>query len=135
MWSTPGRGDFSSKMLSFGETLRVLTASALFFTKTVTLERPAVNQDAAGGATRAFAPVSGSTDLAAAVQPLAARDVALFAGRNIQVSHAVYLSQDIGFQRGDRLRVSDGRLFTVAGDLDYAGAGRLFRLVCRELLA
>lgn len=108
--------------------------SPRFFTRTATLERPAVSQDAAGGATRGWAAVAGAAAVPAAVQPLAARDVALFAGRNLEVTHAVYLTADPGFERGDRLAVSDGRLFAVAGVLDQAGAGRVFCLVCRELL-
>jgi head-tail adaptor len=109
--------------------------SPSFFTKAVTLERPVVSKDAAGGATRVWAAVGAdSTDVPAAVQPLNARDLALFAGRNIQVSLAVYLQGPIGFTRGDRLAVSDGRYLTVAGEIDFGGAGRLYRLACRELL-
>ena len=110
--------------------------SPFFFTRTVTLERPqAVVKDAAGGASRpTWLPVPGAAGIPASIQPASARDVALFAGRQLVVSHAVYTERDPGFERGDRLLASDGRRFTVAGVTDTATRGALFKAVCRELL-
>ena len=107
--------------------------SSSFFTKTVTLQRPTVTKDKAGGAKRDFENVSGMVSIPAAVQPLSSTDINLFAGRQIQVSHAIYVERDIGYQRGDRLIVNDGRIFSIRGTLDFAGAGRIFKLVCREI--
>jgi hypothetical protein len=70
--------------------------------------------------------------LPAAVQPLSARAVALWASRQLTVTHAVYTESDPGFQRGDLLAVSDGRYLSVEGLLDAAGAGRVFQWGCKE---
>lgn len=108
--------------------------SAFYFNYTVSVERASVTKDKGGGATRDWAPVSGLINIAASVQPASADDIALYAGRQIRISHSVYLQSNPGIQRGDRLRVSDGRYLVVRGTLDAAGFGRLYKVVCRELL-
>lgn len=109
--------------------------SPLFFTKTVTLERPVVTKDTSGAPKRTFAAVAGTVPVLAAVQPLSAHAIGLFAARSLDVDHAVYTETDPGFQRGDRLAVSDGRYLSVEGLLDQAGAARVFKWACKELKA
>jgi head-tail adaptor len=107
--------------------------SALFLTKTVTLQRPTFTRDAAGGKVPAWAAVANATDLPAAVQPLTSHARLAYAARQIEATHAVYLGADPGLRRGDRLAVSDGRYLLAEGALDAGGAGRLYKLPCREV--
>lgn len=109
--------------------------SAFYFTFTASVQRPAVTKGVSGGAKRAWTSVTTLSDLPASVQPAAAGDIRLFGGRNMSVSHAVYVQSDPGIRRGDRLLLSDGRKFVIRGVLDYASFGRLYKLVCRELLS
>ncbi len=108
--------------------------SPLFFTNTVTLSRPVITKDGAGGAVRAWTDVPDSIAITAAVQPSSPSDISLYAGRNIQISHSVYVEQDLGFQRGDRLVTNDGRIFSIRGVINYASFNLIYKLVCRQIL-
>ena len=108
--------------------------SDFYFTFTAAIQRPTVTKGTSGGAKRVWATVSGLADLPASVQPANAGDIRLFGGRNLAVSHAVYVQSDPGIRRGDRMLLSDGRKFVIRGVLNYASFDRLYKLVCRELL-
>jgi hypothetical protein len=81
---------------------------------TVTLERQTVAKNAAGGAPKTFASVSGATSIPADIQPASARTMLAWMQQQLRVSHTIYLSQDVQAKKTDRF-TSDGRIFLIHG--------------------
>jgi hypothetical protein len=109
--------------------------SSFYFTHTATVQRPTVTKAKAGGAKRAWASVEALSDIPVCIQPASANDVNLFSSRNLIVSHALYMESDPGIRKGDRILVSDGRIFVVRGSINFVSFDTLFKVMCRELLS
>jgi hypothetical protein len=53
----------------------------------------------------------------------------------MNVTDAVYTESDPGFKRGDQLHVSDGRILSIEGVRNAAGADRFWEWACLEVLS
>ena len=95
-------------------------------------ERPDISVDDARGATRTFDLVRARVPCL--VQPLSARERALYGQRGVLFSHKVYFDQVLALWRGDRfLEASSGRVFVIVGWFDQGGqGGRCFCVECQE---
>lgn len=82
---------------------------------TITLERMTSVKDTSGGAGRsAWATVSGMADVPADIQPASAGMQLNYSQRQLEVSHTIFLSQDIGAVGTDRI-TSGSRIFKIQG--------------------
>ena len=95
----------------------------------VAIERPTTVTDDLGGRTKTFAAVS--EDVAAWVQPASTGTITQYAERDIEITHAVFFSEDPGVLLGDRI-VQESRYLLVAGIKNAAEVGLLWRIDCRE---
>lgn len=107
--------------------------SDCYFNDEITLEKPVTKQGASAGAQAKWETVN-EVAIRAAIQPMSVRDMNLYAGRQIKVSHNVYIEEDPGFKRGYRLRSSDGRYFTIKGVIEFAGTDRVWKIIADEIL-
>jgi head-tail adaptor len=105
---------------------------AALFNRTVTLERPVVTRDGSGASKRVWVVVQEAQDIPCAIQPVSATSRIALGQRMNYVTHKVYLDQDIGLKRKDRLRDQDGRLYLVVGYENSAGRDELWIVHVRE---
>jgi len=106
--------------------------SNFYATQEITLVRPRIVKDSSGGSKRVWGPAENEGPREASVQPVTAEDRASLGQRMIHATHKIYLRENPGFKRGDRVESNDGRIFLVYGSLDAAGLGRLWTLLVRE---
>lgn len=107
--------------------------SDVFFNNYITLEKPSNVKDSSGGVRKTWVTVT-DTPIKAAIQPMTPREQHLYAGRQIRASHSVYIEEDPRFKRGYRLVDQNGKKFVIKGIVDFAGANRVYKIICRELV-
>lgn len=87
--------------------------SQLSLCRTVaTLQRETVLYDASGGQTKVWADLT--ADVPCDIQPASSQRVTVYAAKKIEVSHTIYLSQDVSAKATDRF-VSGTRIFRIKG--------------------
>lgn len=110
--------------------------SSFFFTHSVTVQRPFWALDRAGAPTpTGWNEVAGCVNLPCSVQPADARTVMIWAQRNINVTHEVYVASPVGLREGDRLiathpQAGASETLLVTGWYDEVFQGRVFVIGC-----
>lgn len=106
--------------------------SDVFFNDEVTLEKPVGLKKPSGSLKRTWEVVGSS--IVAALQPMSVREMELYAGRQIRVTHNCYVESDPIFKRGYRLVNKDGKKFIIKGVINFAGTDRVWKIICKEIL-
>lgn len=96
---------------------------------TLAVQRGSSTRDASGGARTTFAVVVGLEEVPCSIHPSSARTKLQYAQQQLFVSHRVYVDQDYGIKRGDRL-LAGTQYYVVHGVGDFGGRGRLWFLDC-----
>lgn len=94
-------------------------------------ERPDITIDDARGSTRTWAAVK--TRMACLVQPLSARERALYGQRAVVFSHKIYFDKVLDIHRGDRFYdPATTKIYVVVGWFNQAGQDRVFCVEAQE---
>ncbi|HPM84095.1 MAG TPA: head-tail adaptor protein [Candidatus Anammoximicrobium sp.] len=97
----------------------------------ISVQRAVEARDALGGRTQSWFTVT--VGVPAWVQDAAAALVESYARRGLQVTHRIYVAQDLELREGSRI-VFGSRTFSVIGVTNAAGLDRLWQIDAKELL-
>ena len=99
--------------------------------QTLTHQRPDDAREPGGGRSRAWSTLASS--VSCWLQPARASIVQHWAALNTAVTVSVYTTTDLAARADDRLVLSSGQTVLVAGQLDQAGLGKLYRVDGKEI--
>lgn len=115
-----------------------MSFTSLCATHTITVSRPLNTKDSSGGVSQAYTPLPSATSIACTIQDVSLRELAVFAQRNVKISHYIFVETNPFAQRGDVVTATPVRgsltpvTFIVVGTQDMGGRGRYFCIEAYE---
>lgn len=105
------------------------------FRHTITVQRKATTKDTSGAQVENYTAVTALTAIPCLVQERHGKAVRMIGGRQVIVSHAVYLESGLDIRRGDRLFWEQEGIHLIHhGVSDMGGQGRISRIEASETL-
>lgn len=100
-------------------------------------QRPIKTQDSTGATDYNFdQPIILGSQVPCAIQSASGREIELFSQRDVQVSHKVYTTTDVGAQVGDHIidyRYTPPAYYVVVTTEDMAGYGGIWGIYCWKI--